>query len=262
MSIVVKNLHFSYGARSILNGIDFSVEEGELISVLGPNGVGKSTLFQCMLGILPNFTGKITIDGQNVTGMPARSLAKHIAYIPQSHYPAFNYSVLDMVLMGTTAQLPAFASPGKPQVEIAMKALSKIGIEHFAQRDYMRISGGERQLVLIARALAQQSRILIMDEPTANLDYGNQIRVLSQIKSLSQEGYTVIQSTHNPEQSYMFSGRILAMLDGKLIAQGPPKDVMTSSMIRMLYGIDTNVESLYGDAVRVCVPQDMAVHVY
>lgn len=257
MSIVVQDLCFSYGSRNILKNISFTVEQGELISVLGPNGVGKSTLFQCMLGILSSFTGIIKINNQNVASMHARALSKYIAYIPQSHYPAFNYSVLDMVLMGTTAQLSPFASPGKSQVAIAMKALERIGIDHFAQRDYMHISGGERQLVLIARALAQQSRILIMDEPTANLDYGNQIRVLTQIKSLSQEGYTVIQSTHNPEQSYMFSKRIIAMLDGKLIAHGAPKDVLTSNMIQTLYGIDTNVESLYGDMIRVCIPQEM-----
>lgn len=259
MSITVQNLCFSYGARKILHDVTFSVEAGELISVLGPNGVGKSTLFQCMLGILSKFSGKILIDGQDVTSLNAHMLAKHIAYIPQSHYPAFNFSVLDMVLMGTTSQLSAFASPGRRQVDIAMNALDRIGIVHFAKRDYMRISGGERQLVLIARALAQQSRILIMDEPTANLDYGNQIRVLNQIKSLSLDGYTVIQSTHNPEQSYLFSNRILAMQDGRIIAQGAPKDVLTADMIQTLYGIETNVESLFDDKIRVCVPREVTV---
>lgn len=254
MKITVDNVSFSYGKRSVLKAVGFSVAGGELISVLGPNGVGKSTLFQCMLGILRGFSGRITIDGQDVLSLSSRDLAARIAYIPQSHYPAFHYSVLDMVLMGTTAQLATFASPGKRQTELAMDALERIGIAEFAQRDYMRISGGERQLVLIARALAQQSRVLIMDEPTANLDYGNQIRVLSRIRALAGEGYTIIQSTHNPEQSYLFSSRILAMRDGQLIAEGAPSDILTADLIEKLYGIETSIESLRGDTMRVCVP--------
>ncbi len=255
MSVTVTNLSFSYGERAVLDGISFDVQQGTLVSVLGPNGVGKSTLFRCMLGILSRYTGDIVIDGQTVRGMDARALSRRIAYIPQSHYPAFNYTVLDMVLMGASSHVSAFSSPGKKERDAALAALEKMGIADFAARDYMRISGGERQLVLIARALAQQSRILMMDEPTANLDFGNQMRVLESIRSLTHDGYTVIQSTHNPEQSYLFSDTILAMRGGKLIAQGAPKDVLTSDLIQALYGVQTRVESLFGDRLRVCVPE-------
>lgn len=257
MTIRVKDVCFDYGSRTVLDHVAFTVEEGQMVSLLGPNGVGKSTLFKCILGLHKRYTGSIELDGINIARADRRILARLIAYIPQSHYPVFNFSVFDMVLMGTSSRVSAFSTPGKKEAEIAMAALARLGIEHFAGRDYMRISGGERQLVLIARALAQQSRVLIMDEPTANLDYGNQMRVLSSIRELASEGYTIIQSTHNPEQSYLFSHRILAMSGGRIIADGTPQAVMTGELIGALYGIDTRVESLHGDTIRVCVPKHL-----
>jgi len=225
-----------------------------MLSVLGPNGAGKSTLFYCILGILKNYQGTIFIDGINVWDITIRDMAKRIAYIPQSYYPSINYSVFDMVLMGTTRQISAFSTPGKAQMEQAEEALRRMGIEHLSQRGFNRISGGERQLTMIARALAQNSHILIMDEPTANLDFGNQIRVLSQIKSLTNDGYTIIQSTHNPDQTFLFSDLVLALKDGEVFAFGKPSDVIKQEMIRSLYGIDVELQSLFNDSVRVCVP--------
>lgn len=257
MSVSVQNVSFHYGDRQVLRGVSFTAAPGAFVSVLGPNGVGKSTLFKCMLGILPRFTGDIRLEGQSVRGMDAKTLAKKVAYIPQSHYPAFNYSVLDMVLMGASARVNAFSQPGKKETEEALAALARLGIESFAYRDFTRISGGERQLVLIARALAQHSRLLIMDEPTANLDFGNQMRVLTSVRGLADEGYTILQSTHNPEQSYLFSHQILAMRDGAVIAQGTPGDVLTPELIRALYDIETRVESLFDDRMRVCVPEHL-----
>lgn len=260
MSIVVQGLGFRYGDRKVLDDVSFTAGEGQLISLLGPNGVGKSTLFKCMLGVLKQFEGTVEIDGRSIAQMDLRTLARLIAYIPQSHYPAFNYTVFDMVLMGTSSHVSAFSPPGARQTEDAMQALARLGIDAFAERDYMRISGGERQLVLIARALAQKSRILLMDEPTANLDYGNQMCVLSCIRSLAEEGYTIIQSTHNPEQSYLFSHRILAMKEGRIIADGAPGEVIDAALIDALYGIKTQVESLRGDRMRVCVPEGLITY--
>jgi iron complex transport system ATP-binding protein len=162
-----------------------------------------------------------------------------------------------MVLMGTTSQVSNISSPGPKQRELVMASLERMGITHLFNRSYNFISGGERQLVLISRALAQQAKILVMDEPTANLDYGNQMRVLDQIKSLSKEGYTIILSTHNPDQSYLFADRILALNGGKLIADGTPKDIITTELIRTLYNVDITVESLHDDNIRFCVPNSL-----
>lgn len=257
MRIAVESLSFAYGGRVVLDNISFQAGKGRLVALLGPNGVGKSTLFKCMLGLLHAYTGTIHIDGEDASQFPPRRLARKIAYIPQSNAPAFNYTALDMVLMGTSAQINALATPGKREAEAAMAALERLGIADFADRGFLRISGGERQLVLIARALAQQSEILLMDEPTANLDYGNQIRVLRSIRSLAEEGYTVLLSTHHPEQAFMFSHEIIAMQGGRLLAQGPPKDVITAELIGRLYGVQTKIESLRGDRMRVCVPVDL-----
>ena len=257
MSIEVKHLSFSYGKRQVLRDVTFSVDRGRLLSVLGPNGVGKSTLFRCILGLLHGFQGEITVDGVSVSALGARELARKVAYIPQSNYPAFQYSVFDMVLMGTTAQSRAFSPPGPKQEAAAREALERLDIGHLAERSYTRLSGGERQLVLIARALAQQSPVLLMDEPTANLDYGNQIRVLTKVRALADAGYTIVQSTHNPEQSYLFSHQILAMKDGRVLAHGTPDEVMNENLIKALYGIDAEVVPLRDGRMRVCIPRDL-----
>ena len=254
MRIEVKNLSFSYGDRPVLHDISFHVNKGEFLSILGPNGVGKSTLFRCVLGLLSGYTGQVLIDGKDVRTMSVQELAKHIAYIPQSSSPAFNYSVFSIVLMGATAGLSRFRSPGKDAIERSEWALHKIGIQDLSTRCFHRLSGGERQLVMIARALTQNAPIFMLDEPTTNLDFGNQLRVLEQVRQLSQEGYTIIQTTHHPEQSYLFSDRILAIHDGRVLTEGTPSEVLTVDTMRRLYGVDVDVVSLYNDQARICIP--------
>ena len=254
MSIEVKNLSFSYGDRPVLHDISFSVGKGEFLSILGPNGVGKSTLFRCVLGLLSGYTGQVLVDGVDARSFSVRDAARHIAYIPQSSHPVFNYSVFDIVLMGRTSGLSTFRSPGRKDTEQCLWALEKIGISHLRDRCFHRLSGGEQQLVLIARALVQNAPILMLDEPTANLDFGNQLLVLEQARSLAREGYTVIQTTHHPEQSYMFSDRILAIRKGRVLTEGTPTEVLTRQTLHALYGVDVDVVSLYGDRARICVP--------
>ena len=254
MSIEVKNLNFSYGNRQVLHDISFTASSGEFLSILGPNGVGKSTLFRCVLGLLSGYTGTVSVDGTDVRSFSVREMAKHIAYIPQSSHPIFNYSVSDIVLMGRTSGLSTFRSPKKQDVELSQWAMEKVGISHLALRCFHRLSGGEQQLVLIARALVQKAPVLMLDEPTANLDFGNQLRVLEQARSLAREGYTVIQTTHHPEQSYLFSDRILTIQNGRVLKEGTPEEVLTEETIRALYGVEVEVVSLYHDKARICIP--------
>ena len=254
MPIEVKNLSFSYADRQVLYDISFSVGKGEFLSILGPNGVGKSTLFRCTLGLLSNYTGQVLVDGKDARTFTVREAARHIAYIPQSSQPAFNYSVFDIVLMGTTSALSPFRTPSREDRDRCVYALEKVGIPHLAQRCFHRLSGGEQQLVMIARALVQNAPILMLDEPTANLDFGNQLLVLEQVRNLAKEGYTVIQTTHHPEQSYMFSDRILAIQNGRVLIEGTPAEVLTKQTMQLLYGVEVDVLSLYQDRARICIP--------
>lgn len=255
MSIKIENLSFSYGRREVLHNISFSVERGEFLSILGPNGVGKSTLFRCILGIVDGYTGRVLIDGKDAADMKIKEQAKHIAYIPQSSSPAFNYSVFDIVLMGATGGLGRFQTPGEAERERVNAALEKMKIPHLAGQCFHKISGGERQLALIARALVQNANILMFDEPTASLDFGNQLLVLRHARALADDGYTVIQTTHNPEHSYMFSSRIVCLGNGGLIADGTPQEVLNQATVKKLYGEEVEVLSLYEDKFRVCIPR-------
>ena len=259
MSIDVQNLSFSYGDRPVLHDISFRVEKGEFLSILGPNGVGKSTLFRCVLGLLSGYTGQVLVDGADSRSFSVREAARHIAYIPQSSHPIFNYSVFDIVLMGRTSGLSTFRSPKKQDAELCRWALEKVGIPHLSDRCFHRLSGGEQQLVLIARALVQKAPILMLDEPTASLDFGNQLLVLEQCRNLAREGYTVIQTTHNPEQSYQYSDRILTLQHGRVLAEGTPKEVLTEKTIRALYGVEVDVVSLRDDRARICLPANISI---
>ncbi|SHI19283.1 iron complex transport system ATP-binding protein [Sporobacter termitidis DSM 10068] len=257
MSVTVNDLSFSYKERRVLADVSFTARTGELLAVLGPNGVGKSTLFQCILGLLPYTEGEILLDGLDAKKLDIKETARRVAYIPQSHAPAFNFSVFDIILMGTSAQISDVNVPKKRQLELAEQSMERLGITHLKERGYLQISGGERQLVLIARALAQDARILVMDEPTSNLDYGNQLRILSQIKLLAREGYTVVLSTHSPDQAFMFADRVLALQGGRVVRHGRPFEVITDALIKDLYNVEVEIQSLYGGKARMCLPKSV-----
>lgn len=255
MSIKVQNLDFSYDRkRQVLNDISFTIDDGKMVCLIGPNGVGKSTLFKAILRLIHCYSGSIHIGGEDTSELSAVQMARKVAYIPQSSPVTFNYSVFEMVLMGTTAGMSMFSAPGKKEKQTAEEAMEKLGIGDLKNRGFSYISGGERQLALIARALCQQSRVLIMDEPTANLDYGNATRVMQQIKDLSCSGYTIIQATHQPDQAFMYADEVMAMKEGKIIAQGEPREIITKELVEELYGVQVEIESLYDDSLRVCVP--------
>ncbi|WP_282208875.1 ABC transporter ATP-binding protein [Parvibacter caecicola] len=254
MSIEVTNLSFAYGNREVLRDLNFSIPDGYLVNVLGPNGVGKSTLFRCILGLNPHYSGSILVNGKDLRALSVRQRAREISYIPQSHASVYDYEVIDVVLMATGSELKLLGTPGPEQLQRAHAALERIGIGHLAHRTYTQISGGEQQLVLIARALAQNARTIIMDEPTSALDYGNTVRVLSCVRQLAREGLSIVQSTHNPDHAFLYSDQTMVLSEGRLRAFGDPKDVITSELISELYHVEVEVNSLYGDQVRVCVP--------
>lgn len=253
--IEVRNLSFSYGKRQVLKNVSFCAKNGQVLSVLGPNAVGKSTLFRCILHLAQPNSGEILLGGKSTANMSTKELARRIAFIPQSHNPVFNYSVFDMALMGATAQLGTFASPGKEQNEAVEQALERLGIAHLKDRGYLQLSGGERQLTLIARALVQNAKILVMDEPSSSLDYGNRLRVMQTVRALASEGYCIIQSTHEPDQAYLYSDQILALYDGQVLAHGKPKDIFDAELISKLYGVEVEVCNIHNDAARVCIPK-------
>lgn len=239
MSISIRDLKYSYRKSEVLRGITFSVGQGEVLFVLGPNGAGKSTLFKCILRILSNYGGGIFIDGKDIQEISPRQMAKRIAYIPQSHVPKFDYTVLDIVLMGMTPEIGMFSAPDSFMELQAREILDSLEIGYLWDREYSRLSGGERQLAIIARALAQNAKVLVMDEPAANLDYGNQIRLMEEVKRLSKRGYSIILSTHNLEHAFMYADSVLVLKDGKAVQYGSPGHVLTEETIKsVFYSVD------------------------
>ena len=250
--IRVEKLCFSYGSRSVLRDVSFSAEKGDFLAVLGPNGVGKSTLFRCVLGILKGYGGRILVGGREIRELSRREMAGCMSYIPQHFGTAFAYSVLDTVLMGTTHELGTFSTPKTSQIRKAEEALEQVGITDLEDRMFNRLSGGEQQLVMIARALSQQAELLLMDEPTASLDYGNREKILTLLKDLTRQGYSVILSTHDPQHALTYSSRVLALHDGAVAAFGDTAEVLTTELLRKLYGIPAViVDTDYGKLAAV-----------
>lgn len=246
-----------YGTRTVVSGVSFGVEPGEIVCLLGPNGVGKTTLFKTILGFLGLLGGRILLDGENIREWPQRRLAQKMGYVPQAHIPPFPFTVLDVVTMGRTAHLGMFASPSPRDRELAENALEDLGVSDLKERIYTEISGGERQMVLIARALTQQPEILVMDEPTSNLDFGNQVRVLEQINRLAEKGLGVIMTSHFPDHAFLCSSKVVLLEKNNQIRVGSPDEVVTEENLKSAYGVGVKIASVvdkHGRRLKTCLP--------
>lgn len=231
----VANLSYGFARKTVGSNFTFTLHENEAMAVLGPNGAGKTTLFRTLLGLLPPHAGAITLAGKPLGDYSQQELARTATYVPQAHDSYFPFQVRDVVLMGRTAHMHVFAAPGARDHELTDRALKQLRIEHLAGRPFDEISGGEQQLALIARALATEARLFIMDEPTANLDYGNQLLILDEIRRLKAAGKTVLFCTHHPEQAARCADTVLMTRDGKILALGPADGLITSENVATLY---------------------------
>lgn len=256
MRLEVKNAAFSYGGdHCVFSDVSFSVEERNVMCLLGPNGAGKSTLIKCLNNLLPLSAGVVKIDGKDIRSFSRQELARKIAYVPQSHVPTFPFVVIDVVLMGRAPHLRFLSVPGKKDMEIAEQVMASLGISHLRDKRYTEISGGERQLVLLAAVIVQDAAILILDEPTSHLDFGNQIRLLKIIKQLSQQGMLVIMSTHFPDHAFLTASSVAVIAEGKIIKQGTPEEVITEKNIYQTYGVEVVIGKVNGaDDLITCVP--------
>lgn len=237
MVLTVNNLKGGYGDKAVLKGISFSAGQGDMVYVLGANGSGKTTLFNIIVGYQQKRTGDIKVDDKDISVLPVSELAKLIAYIPQQHFPIFNYTVKDVVVMGRASHLSRFGTPQKQDYDIVYNALDMLGIREMADREYMEISGGERQLVLIARAICQQAKIIVMDEPLQSLDFVNQAMVTRTLQTLSAQGYTIIMSTHSAINNYSKNAKVLLMGKDGTSTFGNIEDVISRNCIQKAFGI-------------------------
>ncbi|HLJ63665.1 MAG TPA: ABC transporter ATP-binding protein [Stellaceae bacterium] len=254
MSLAAVGLGFGYRDKLVGQGVDLELKEREVLCLLGPNGGGKTTLMKTLLGLLAPLQGMVRLDGEDISTWSRARLARAIGYVPQAHAAFFPFRVIDIVVMGRSAHIGLFAAPSAEDLTVADRALATLGIEGLRDRTYTEISGGERQLVLIARALAQEPRFLVMDEPTASLDFGNQARVLARIRDLAAAGMAVLLSTHDPDHVFQCAHRAALLGRGGLIALGRPEEVITPDNLRRIYGIEVRVLKLPEGGTHTCVP--------
>jgi iron complex transport system ATP-binding protein len=249
----VRDLAFGFPGRVVGRDVSFSLADGEVMCVLGPNGGGKTTLFRTLLGLLAPHGGSVFLENQLLESLSRQDIARRVGYVPQGHAGQFAYTVREVVLMGRTAHLGAFGAPERKDLEVADTALALLGLQALSERPITQVSGGERQLVLIARALAQQPRLLVMDEPTASLDFGNQVRILQRIRSLAAAGISVIFSTHDPDHAFLAADRALLLAEGRALEIGPPAAVIRPDTLHRMYGVAVSVVPVAGGG-HTCLP--------
>ncbi|MCL1849789.1 MAG: ABC transporter ATP-binding protein [Clostridiales bacterium] len=257
MLLEIEKLSGGYGGADIVKGVSWEADAGEIVCLVGPNGCGKTTMFRLILGMIKASGGHIKVSGKFMQSLSAKEMANTIAYIPQYHTPVFAFTVLDIVLMGRASYISSLEEPKAQDREAAFAALEKLGVAHLANRRYTSLSGGQKQMILIARAICQSAKIFVMDEPGASLDYANQHLLMQVITELAGEGYCVVMSTHSPEHPLSVGDKVVLMHEGRLAAFGKPEDVIKPDILDTIYGIEMDVVTLkdrYGADRTVCLP--------
>ena len=250
MILEVEDLSYRYrnGNRTIFHDVSFSLDKGEVLAILGANGAGKSTLLNCIANLFRPTSGQIRLNGKPMEHMSMRDVAKIIGYVPQIHTPAYAYTVREFVVMGRTPYIGSFSSPSAEDYRIADESLERMGISHLRDKVYTEISGGERQQVTIARVITQQPQIILLDEPTAHLDYGNQYRVVQMVKALADEGYSLLMTTHYPDHAIILNGKVAILNREGVLGIGLSADTVNEDTLSRLYGL--HVKTVYNEDAR------------
>ncbi|HID93821.1 MAG TPA: ABC transporter ATP-binding protein [bacterium (Candidatus Stahlbacteria)] len=247
MGLMVKNLNFAYRDGKVLENISFEVKEGEVCAILGPNGSGKTTLIKCLNRLLSPQSGDIEVDGTNIQTFGRRELAKTFAYVPQVHIGGFPYTVIEMILMGRTPYLDYYSNPGQKDYEMAYNVLKELGLLHLMDRFFNELSGGEKQLIYLGRALVQDAKVLLLDEPTSHLDFRNELLIIEKIKEVVKlKRLVAIAALHNPNEVFWLSDKVLVLHQGKIINYGTPDEVVNSATMEKVYGVSVEILSTNG----------------
>lgn len=254
MLMKVNNLTCGYEGKNILENISFSIGEGELWCILGPNGVGKTTLFKTILGLLKSKGGDILIQDKEISKWKQRDLSKIIAYVPQVHVPPFPFKVMEVIIMGRNPHFSGKISDR--DLNIVEDAIDLLDIGYLKDTPYTEISGGERQLVLIARAIAQEASILILDEPASNLDFGNQIKVIEHLRELVKRGKTVIMTSHFPDNAFLPECNLILLGRDRFFKVGKGNQVLTEDILKNIYKVNSKIIDLesFNISNKVCIP--------
>lgn len=242
MKFEVKDISFHYiPHKNTFEDVNFCLTDGDILSILGTNGAGKSTLLNCLAGLLRPNSGEILLNVKPLSRMTKSEIARNIGYVPQIHNSSFSYSVLEYTVMGRTPYIPAYSKPSSEDYQIAMQNLKKVGMDGMCQKIYTEMSGGEQQLVTIARVLTQNAKIILLDEPTNHLDYGNQHHTIEILQQLSKEGYIIITTTHNPDHAFLLGGNAGILTPGNNLQIGSVTQELAAERLTNLYNMDIKV---------------------
>jgi len=254
MKLSGHDLTIGYSERVVGRNLDVELATGEVLALLGPNGGGKTTLLKTLLGLLAPQSGEVRLGGKPLAGYASRERARLIAYVPQTHAATFAFTVEAVVLMGRTVHGNLFSRPSAADRAVAARVLERFGIAHLAERPYTEISGGERQLALLARALAQEPQFIVLDEPTASLDFGNQGKVMREIRALAASGLGVLFTTHDPNHAMRAADRAYLLKQGTRLAEGVTVSVLNRLQLEALYGTPVEVLTDTGSGASAFLP--------